>query len=312
MSSRDTVQRIPALGPAYRFLRSARIALRAIGSPFVDTYPPGHFYSPLPDANDIPAGVDDRNRECPGVDLRDDAQLALLHKMAGYYAEMPFTTAATPDRRYYFANEWYSYCDATVLYGMLRHFRPACVIEIGSGFSSAVMLDTRDRFLHPSTQFTFIDPFPARLQTLVRPDDSSRCNVVVKKVQDVEISTFDTLRANDILLIDSSHVVKLGSDVAHLIFNVMPRLSSGVIIHFHDIPWPFEYPLTWLRAGRAWNEAYFVRAFLQFNDAFEILFFNDYMKTFYAGELRNLMPTCVEESDYPLTRAASSFWIVKR
>ena len=83
-------------------------------------------------------------------------------------------------------------------------------------------------------------------------------------MQDVALSTFSGLRRGDILFIDSSHVAKIGSDVNHLVFTVLPALQSGVLVHFHDIFFPFEYPQAWLAEGRAWNEAYLLRAFLQY------------------------------------------------
>jgi hypothetical protein len=174
------------------------------------------------------------------------------------------------------------------------------------------MLDTRDWFLDRDTHLAFIDPYPERLQSLLRPDDHARCSVVAKKVQDVDLAVFTELEAGDILFVDSSHVVKVGSDVAWIIFEILPRLQSGVIVHFHDIPYPFEYPLHWLRAGRAWNEAYILRAFLQFNTDFEIRFFNDFMATFHGDAVRERMPAAMKQSSFELTVPASSLWLARR
>jgi hypothetical protein len=114
-------------------------------------------------------------------------------------------------------------------------------------------------------------------------------------VQRVPLDVFAQLRAGDVLFIDSSHVVKIGSDVAYLVHEVLPSLAAGVVVHFHDILWPFEYPRDWvLDQGKAWNEAYFVRAFLQFNAAFEILYFNSFIANRHPASLRELLPRCVE------------------
>ena len=99
-------------------------------------------------------------------------------------------------------------------------------------------------------------------------------------VQNLPIELFTTLEANDILFIDSSHVLKLGSDVSLLFLEVLPRLRPGVVVHIHDIATSFEYPLEWYEEGRAWNEAPALRAFLAFNQAYEILYFCDYMNRF--------------------------------
>ena len=305
---RNQLKRVPGLPNANMAVRAAAVAMR---SPFLRSYPPGSFYSPIPAVEDIPATIDKTTRQIPGVDLREEAQLALIDELASVY-DVPFGDGATPELRYHFDNEYYSYFDAVVLFTMLRHHKPRRVVEVGSGFSSAVMLDTRDWFLDRDTHLTFIDPYPERLESLLRPGDRDRCAVLPKRVQDVPMTAFTELEANDILFVDSSHVVKVGSDVAWIVFEILPRLAPGVIVHFHDIPFPFEYPLHWLQAGRAWNEAYILRAFLQFNDSFEIRFFNDFMATFHGNLVREKMPAAMKPSSFELTVPASSLWIAHR
>ena len=82
------------------------------------------------------------------------------------------------------------------------------------------------------------------------------------------------MAAGDILIIDSSHVAKTGSDVNYLYFDVLPRLVPGVLVHVHDIGFPFEYPRSWVAEGRSWNEAYLLRAFLTFNSDYRIELWN--------------------------------------
>jgi len=176
------------------------------------------------------------------------------------------------------------------LYSFLRHFKPGKVIEIGSGFSSAIMMDTNDLYLDKSVDFTFIEPHPKRFYSMVKSDPASNYRIVEKKVQDVPLELFKGLAKGDILFVDSSHIAKIGSDVVQIFSNILPVLVPGVIVHFHDIPWPFEYPRYWLMNGASWNEAYFLKAFLQFNNSFEILFFNSFMIEFYPDEIKNQMP----------------------
>jgi predicted O-methyltransferase YrrM len=309
---RNQLKRVPGLPAANLFVQSAALAMRLPRSPFIRSYPPGTFYSPIPAAEDIPARIDKSSKDVPGVDLREAEQLQLLQDLARSYTDLPFADHESTDRRFHLDNEYYSYFDAIVLYTMLRHSQPKRVVEVGSGFSSAVMLDTRDLFLARDTHLTFIDPYPERLESLLRPDDRGRCDVLAQKVQDVDLSVFTRLQAGDILFVDSSHVVKVGSDVAWIVFEILPRLAPGVLIHFHDIPYPFEYPLHWLRAGRAWNEAYVLRAFLQFNRDFEIRFFNDFMATFHADAVREQMPAALKPSSFALTVPASSLWLARR
>jgi predicted O-methyltransferase YrrM len=291
-----TARRLPWLREIHRYivaLEAERDQLRAEVAHWKTWMSPGHFYSPIPSIDDV------RSREAvifaappaslPGIDLRGDEQIALVQDLAKFYAELPFPRQQSPESRYWFENWAYSYSDAIFLYSMLRHLKPRRVIEVGSGFSSAAMLDTADRWL-PSTSFTFIDPDTSTLDALLRPTDRDRVTITRARLQDVPLTTFDSLTANDILFIDSTHVSKTGSDVNRILFDILPRLASGVHIHFHDVFYPFEYPKEWVYEGRAWNEDYILRAFLEFNDGFEIVLFGTWLAQFHRDLLDELMP----------------------
>lgn len=264
-------------------------------------FPSGHYYSPIDDIQEA------KNRQLKiwdeklinpliqGVDLNLQPQLELLSKFSDYYKDIPFEAERIKDLRYYFNNEMYSYSDAIILYSMIRHFKPARIIEVGSGFSSAVMLDTNEMFFDNSIDLTFIEPYPDRLKSLLR--EGEKINLVEKKVQDVAANIVDNLKENDILFIDSSHVSKTGSDLNYLIFDVLPRLKKGVKIHFHDIFHPFEYPKDWvINEGRSWNENYLIRSFLSNNNKFRIVLFCHYLHQFYKNHFEEDMPLCLKNS----------------
>ncbi len=267
---------------------------RRFASPFLHLYPLGDRRSPIPDLKEVRrrakiifrAGV----TEIPGVNLNTDAQLALLTSLAIYQKEMPLQEKAKDGYRYTFNNVFFTGTDAILLYSILRYYKPAKVIEIGSGYSSAVMLDTREAFPEINTEFTFIEPHPARLKALLQEEDHKRCAIIEEDVRDVDISIFAALRANDIIFVDTSHQMKVGSEVLYLLFDIMPRLAPGVLVHFHDIFWPFEYPQEWIEIGRSWNESYGLRAFMQYNESFEIIFFNSYLGTVYKKLVHEIMP----------------------
>ena len=129
---------------------------------------------------------------------------------------------------------------------------------------------------------------------LIRRTDLKLIQLLKVPLQDVDLNIFSTLTANDILFIDSSHVSKVGSDVNYLVFEILPRLKPGVYIHFHDIFYPFEYPKRWIcDLGISWNEAYLLRAFLQYNQSFCIALFINYLERFYPEQLRSLVPQSV-------------------
>ncbi|HEY7057123.1 MAG TPA: class I SAM-dependent methyltransferase [Vicinamibacterales bacterium] len=266
--------------------------------------PPGHYYSPIPSLADIdlaarrPAGLE----AFPGIDLNEAGQLRLLEELAPYYTSVPFTDAATPGLRYRFENESYSYADGIFLFAMLRHLRPQRVIEIGSGFTSALTLDTNERFLDNRTACTFIEPNPELLLSLITEADRQRCRVIPSRLQEVDLALFDSLGPRDILFVDSTHVAKVNSDVNRLFFDILPRLARGTMVHLHDVFPALEYPIDWLRQGRAWNEQYVLRAFLQYNNSFSIRLFGSYLIERHADWFRMHMPLC-------LRNPGGAFWM---
>ena len=264
--------------------------------------PPGHYYSPFPDPAELTKHKNQifhRNAELvfPGIDLQTNAQFELLQRLSSYYRSDLFPMDKSANSRYYFNNQYFCFSDAIFLSAMMREWRPKRIIEIGSGFSSAVMLDVNEQYFNNSIQLTFVEPFPEdRLNDLVRAADN--CSIIKDFVQHVPVQSFLELEENDILFIDSSHVSKTYSDVNHLIFNILPLLKKGVIVHIHDVLFPFEYPAEWMiDQQRAWNEAYLVRAFLQFNSAFRIELFTSYLEIKFRDWFLEKMPLCLEKHE---------------
>ncbi len=118
---------------------------------------------------------------------------------------------------------------------------------------------------------------------------------------------FEALAAGDVLCVDSSHVVRAGSDVQSLIDEVYPRLVPGVYIYVHDIFYPFEYPPAWLASGCAVNEAYVMRALLQSSAVFEIVLFASFLESFHRGWFAEHLPA-VLEAPFP----SGGLWLLRR
>ena len=316
---RRSLLKVPILNRMVDPLSNARKMVRTMFSPnrkFLTLYPPGHYHSPIPDVEAVLSGggpFSDRTAEgIPAVDLNESAQADLAESFSKYLEEgVPFPENPAEGKRYYFRNSFFSYGDAVVFYGFLRHFRPRKVIEVGSGFSSALLLDVKESHLGGQVDAVFIEPFPERLRMLFSAEDRERCRIIEKPVQEVEPGLFRTLDAGDLLFIDSSHVGKVRSDVGYIIHEILPALRGGVFVHFHDIPWPFEYPEAWFRLGRAWNEAYMIRAFLQYNNTFEIIYFNSMMEKCRPDLLKERMPLALKSPDSPDTLGNSSLWLRK-
>lgn len=256
---------------------------------------PGHFYSPYPNINEVMAYRDNlfdpSIEEIAGIDLNTDTQLYLLENFKKYSTACPFATEKINGIRYYFNNNAYAYSDAFFYYCMLRHHSPERVIEVGTGMSSCLLMDTNELFFDGYIDYKFIDPYPNRFYSLTGESKESLGNSVIhEKIQNVELEFFRSLNENDILFIDSTHVSKIGSDVNYICFEILPVLKEGVIIHFHDIFYPFQYPEEWIRSHIAWNELYLLRAFLEYNEKFRIIFWNHYLTMRYPNDIYNTFP----------------------
>jgi len=268
-------------------------------------FPIGHFYSPIADPADIRAREERiwaRADTMPGIDLKVERQLALLPELARYTPEIAWPVDK-PDNptAYFYGNDQYPVLDAEFLYAALRHFRPKTVIEIGSGFSSLITAEVNRRHRGGAMTFHCVEPYPR--QFLIDGVDGIS-SLVRSKVEDVELAFFDQLEAGDLLFIDSSHVSKVGSDVNYLFFEVLPRLRPGVLVHIHDIFLPDEYPKVWvIDQGRNWNEQYLVRAFLQFNTAWEVLWAAHFMGTRHTAAVQAAFPR------YPQLGGGGSLWL---
>jgi len=242
--------------------------------------PPGHFYSPLPDLSAVHKRASRifelDSIEIPGVDLRLEEQLLLAEGFLDQYRDDYFPEEPTEGRRYYWRNDYFPFGDAFYTDRYVRDMAPRRIIEVGSGYSSAVMLDVCGELRaggSPCPTLDFIEPHPDRLRSLLREGDDQYCTIREQEVQDVPPELFDALEPRDLLFIDSSHVIKTGSDLWFLFFHVLPRLKPGIWVFLHDITWPMEYPKAWVEEGRAWNEIYLLRAFLQYNEAFAMRWF---------------------------------------
>ena len=256
--------------------------------------PPGHFCSPVPSREDIERALSGQGGGAPmlGIEFHEKEQLALLDRLALYYPEISFPENKNDQYRYAFNNPSYSWCDAIILFCMLRELRPRRIIEVGSGYSSCLILDVNELYFDWEIDCTFVEPYPELLRSLLKPQDAERVNLVASKLQDVDTTLFGTLETGDVLFIDSSHVVKAGSDVLTLFANILPQLNVGTLIHFHDVFDRFEYPSDWLMEGRGWNEQYFLRTFLQYNSSFRIKLFTPHMIARYGDWFREHMPDC--------------------
>ncbi len=265
---------------------------------------PNHFYEPIPDTRKLPEELWSSRSELVGIDLRSAAQLALLDELARAYgadwARFPRDKTADP-HAYYVDNRQFEGVDGEILYGLVRKHRPRRVVEIGSGFSTLLTAQAlRD---NGAGELEAIEPFPPRVlrrHPLPRP-----VRLRAQPVQSVPLAEFAALAPGDILFIDSSHVVKTGSDVVYEFLEILPRLGPGVLVHVHDIFLPAEYPRAWIKEERRfWTEQYLLQAFLAFNTRFEVVWASSYMHLTQPDALEAAIPSYRRDRRWP-----GSFWL---
>ena len=268
----------------YRFKASKEYELR---TRVRTTFPAGHYHSPVVDPDEarkyfrVDRGTDPKN--LGGISISVENMMRVWERLRPFITSTNFPSKKDKRCRYYVNNDVYPIGDATILRAMILATKPKRIIEIGSGFSSACMLDALDESGNLEANVTFVEPYPERLLGLLRPSDNQRCKIIKQPVQALDVHLFEDLQQNDILFIDSTHVLKTASDVHFELFEVMPRLRNGVLIHFHDVHYPFEYPESWIfDLNYSWNEIYAVRAFLMYNREFEIMYFNSFFASEYA------------------------------
>ena len=271
-------------------------------------FPAGHYYSPLPDLEEVRRNektIFDRSTpNLSGINLNESGQINFFHECKKFYKELPFPAQKKEEYRYFYENPSFSYADAIMLFFMIRFLKPKKIIEIGSGCSSRLILDTNEFFFKDKISVTCIEPYPDLLLSLIKKEDRHKITLLDKKLQDCDLSLFSSLEKNDILFIDSTHVSKIGSDVNLIFFKILPLLREGVHIHFHDVFFPFEYLKEWVYEGRAWNENYILRAFLEYNEKFTIVFFNSFIAFFHLDLFQKWAPLCLKNT-------GGSFWMKK-
>jgi predicted O-methyltransferase YrrM len=264
---------------------------------------------PLPDLRTLKEDLWATRSELPGVRLNVDGQLELLSHFEATlkheYDRLPLNRAdVSGPHEYFINNHSFESVDGEILYCLVRHFKPKRIIEIGSGYSTrlSVLAGRRNgEDGHSAAEVIAYEPYPD--EVLRRGFDGLTLRQIM--VQDVPLSEFVALQANDILFIDSSHVLKIGSDVQYEYLEIIPRLRPGVIVHVHDIFLPAEYPRPWVMDQlRFWTEQYLLQAFLACNDMFEVLWAGSYMHLTHPELLERAF-----RSYQRTTRWPGSFWM---
>ena len=284
---------------------------------------PNHFYWPVPDMRDLEARVWPDNSVPVGFDLNLPKQVEWARQVAArYQPEWSFPIESAGSMEYHYNNGLFETVDAEVAYCFVRHFKPSRIIEVGGGFSTRILAAAlRANRLRDDREGDLItvEPFPS-------PGLKAITNLISTPIQDVDMDLFLSLRDGDILFLDSSHVVSVGSDVVREYLEILPRLQPGVIVHVHDIFLPSDYPRDAVLTNLCfWSEQYLLQAFLTFNPQFDVLWGSSMMQQYYPEilmeafprwehsyrdmrrEVRQYLPTRDHDRVWP-----SSFWMRRK
>jgi hypothetical protein len=267
-----------------------------------------HFYDPHFHPGDLRMPLD-AARPMPGIDLNGAGQRAILDAF-DYNGEI-LRFASTDDpvnfsgHAFRLDNVMFGPGDVDYYYNMVRHLKPRRIVEIGSGYSTLVALEAiaNNRREDPeyACALTAVEPYPWFTDAGV--------DVRAQKVEEAPRELFTELDANDILFIDSSHVIRPQGDVLLEFLELLPALKPGVVVHVHDVFTPFEYPAEWLTEWHTfWNEQYLLEALLTENDRFEVLGALFYL---HKTQPKTLHAKCPLLAANPNARP-QSFWLRRK
>jgi predicted O-methyltransferase YrrM len=257
-----------------------------------------NYYSPIPDLELLPADIWERRSTLGGVELGVDRAMTLVEtELAPFVAELDVPAEGpAPPGEFFLRNQNYESVDAELLYAIVRARKPRRVLELGSGYTTLLIGDACRRNAEDgtATEHVAYDPYP-RAQILGEaPPPPTRLESV--SATEVPLDMFRELQAGDLLFVDTTHTVKLGSDVNYIVLDVLPVLASGVIVHFHDVFLPWEYPRAWFETMQYyWAEQYLLQAFLAFNDTFEVLLPAQALAREQADRLGAVVPSFTPE-----------------
>lgn len=263
-----------------------------------------HYYEPLFRTRELDPGFRER-RELPGVDLNLAGQLALLERFHYRDELLAIPRSRQRELEFFYRNGAFGAGDAEFLYNIIRAYKPKRLIEIGCGQSTLMARNaiTRNRADDPGydCRHTCIEPYEQPwLEKL-------GIEIVRSPVEKLDKSIFSALEANDILFIDSSHMIRPQGDVLFEYLEVLPTLKPGVLVHVHDIFTPRDYPNEWvIDKIRFWNEQYLLEAFLSHNGRFEVIGALNYLAHEQREKLFACCPVLAELNGVP---EPGSFWM---
>lgn len=247
-----------------------------------------HYYEPQFNYNKLRKDLY-RDRNLPGIDLNINQQLNNLSNLI-YKNELIELNLhkKTPNYNFCIKNNFFENGDAEIYYQIIRHLKPRNILEVGSGHSTLLALEATKKNKNIDrieTNITCIEPYENNWL------DHLKIKILRKRIEELNENYYSGLKKNDILFIDSSHIIRPQGDVLKIFLEIIPNLNKGVIVHVHDIFTPKNYPKKWLiNENKFWNEQYLVEAIIMNKEKYEIYFMLNYLKNNYYSQLVKTCP----------------------
>jgi predicted O-methyltransferase YrrM len=247
-----------------------------------------HYYEPQFNYNKLSKNLY-KDRILPGIDFNINQQLNNLSNLI-YKNELIELNLhkTTPNYNFCIKNNFFENGDAEIYYQIIRYLKPRNILEIGSGYSTLLALEAIKKNKN-------IDKIKTKI-TCIEPYENNWLNhlkikILRKKIEEINDNYYVSLKRNDILFIDSSHIIRPQGDVLKIFFEILPKLNKGVIVHVHDIFTPKNYPKRWLiDENKFWNEQYLVEAIIMNKQRYEIYLMLNYLKNNYYNQLIKTCP----------------------
>lgn len=247
-----------------------------------------HYYEPQFNLSQLKRDLY-KNRSFPGFDFNMKKQLKNISNLI-YKNELLELNLEkkSPNYNFNIKNNFFENGDAEIYYQLIRHLKPKNILEIGSGHSTLIALEAIKKnksVAKIETKITCVEPYENKWL------DHLNIKILRKKIENLDESYYLALEKNDILFIDSSHVIRPQGDVLKIFFEIVPKLKKGTIVHVHDIFTPKDYPKKWLiEQNKFWNEQYLVEALMMNKDKYEIYLMLNYLKNNAYEQLRKICP----------------------
>jgi len=265
-----------------------------------------HYYNPMINPEKYLTKSLREDRVLKGIDFNIEGQLELLEKFNYSNELLQFPLNPTNENEYFYNNGGFESGDSEYLYNTIRYFKPKKIIEIGCGNSTLMIrnaivsnkLDDANYFCRHICIEPFEQPWLENLEI----------ELIRDKVENIALSFFNQLEANDILFIDSTHIIRPQGDILFEYLEILPNLQLGVLIHIHDIFTPKDYLDDWIfKEHLFWNEQYLVEAFLSFNTDFKIICALNFLYHNYNNLLSEKFPILAMQKN----REPGSLWLIR-